>query len=490
MKKANSLISATEIIGKRGEVGVEIKGLAFDSRQTKPGFVFFAVPGQNFDGSRFVQDAIERGAAMIVTSEPLSGTFGRVLFVQVADVRKAMAEISTAFYDYPARRLRMFGITGTNGKTTISHLINSILSAAGERPGVIGTIRYEIGARSIPASRTTPESVDLQNMLFQMANAGCKSAIMEVSSHGLVQKRVWGIDYDAAVFSNLTHDHLDYHQTVDEYYHAKSLLFSGLGGKADQVAVINIDDPHGASLPGMAENAKVFSYGIENPVASIRAVNLNLGVNGSSFDIESPWGVFPTRLRLLGRFNVYNALAAFTACAATGYNPTEIPNALSGMLTVPGRLEEIKTDAGFQVFIDYAHTEDALKNVLTAIREITHGRVILVFGCGGNRDKRKRPLMGIVASELADYSILTSDNPRKENPSEIISQVRAGFGSRDNFEQVEDRYEAIVRALSIANRDDVVLVAGKGHENYQEFADTVIPFDDRQVVRECMGIKS
>lgn len=489
--KASVLMAATQVLETHGDPAAEIKGLVLDSRQVKPGQAFFALPGSKLDGGRFIQDALTRGAAMVVTRDPLTLTRGHALFVRVGDVRQVMAEMAAAFYGYPARRLRMLGITGTNGKTTTANMARNILQSAGLRPGMIGTIRYEIGDRSIPAARTTPEAIDLHNMLAQMVNAGCQSAIMEVSSHGLVQRRTWGIDYDVAVFTNLTHDHLDYHQTVDGYYEAKSLLFRGLRGRPGQTAVINLDDRHGARLLELAgERVQTLSYGIQNPQARIRAVNLQLSARGSVFEAATPWGTLPLRLRLLGRFNVYNALAALGACAALGVDLPMIAPVLNTMGSVPGRLEEIESGAGFQVFVDYAHTADALQNVLSTMREITAGRLIVVFGCGGDRDRRKRPLMGAAAAELADYAIVTSDNPRKETPSEIIAEVRAGFAGHDNFEVVEDRYEAIVRALSLAERGDVVVIAGKGHENYQEFADTVIPFDDRQVVRECLGIKT
>lgn len=487
--KASVLLAATQVLESRGDTGIEIKGLVTDSRQVKPGQAFFAVPGNKLDGAHFIQDALARGAAMIITRDSFNLQRGHALFVRVADVRSAMAEIAAAFYGYPARRLRMLGITGTNGKTTTACMARNILQTAGLRPGLIGTIRYEIGDRSIPATRTTPESVDLHNMFAQMVNAGCRSAVMEVSSHGLVQRRTWGIDYDVAVFTNLTHDHLDYHHTVDEYCEAKSLLFRGLQGRPGQTALINLDDQYGSRLLEVAsEHASAIAYGIQHPDARIRAVNLQLKPRGSEFDAVTPWGTLHLRLRLPGRFNVYNALAALGACASMGVDLPVIAPVLDALESVPGRLEEIKNTAGFQVFVDYAHTADALRNVLSAMREITAGRLILVFGCGGDRDRRKRPLMGAVAAELADYTIVTSDNPRKENPSAIIAEIRAGFAGHNNFEVVEDRYEAIVRALSLAERGDAVLIAGKGHENYQEFADTVIPFDDRQVVRECLGV--
>ncbi|MFN2352085.1 MAG: UDP-N-acetylmuramoyl-L-alanyl-D-glutamate--2,6-diaminopimelate ligase [Kiritimatiellia bacterium] len=489
MIKAETILAATEVVAVHGDRSEMIRGLTLDSRQVKPGFVFFAVPGHNLDGGRFIQDAIERGARMVVTAEAGSVNRRNVLVAQVSDVRRAMAEMAAAFYDHPSHNLYAVGITGTNGKTTTAGMVRRVFERAERQPGSIGTIRYQIGDRSIPAARTTPESLDLQRMMAQMLKAGCRSVIMEVSSHGLVQKRVWDVDFDVVVFTNLTHDHLDYHQTVEDYYEAKSLLFQGLQAKPARAAVINLDDPWGVRLVELARrHSQVVTYAIQNEKADIRATQLELSAHGSAFELQSPWGAAPARLRLLGRFNVYNALAAMGVCAMADIPLDRIVPVLADMRLVEGRLEEIKTSAGFQVFVDYAHTADALKNVLATLREITDGRLIVVFGCGGDRDRRKRPMMGAVAAELADYSILTSDNPRKENPLAILSQIRAGFTNNDNYEVVEDRYEAIVHALSMADRGDVVLVAGKGHENYQEFGDTVIPFDDRQVVRECLGI--
>jgi len=488
--KLSVLLEATKTISVSSRSDPEIRGLAYDSRQVKPGYLFFALKGQRQDGQMFIQDAIDRGAEAIVSELPRMLSHGQTVMIQAANARQAMAELARAFYQDPSSKLKTVGITGTNGKTTAAFMCLNILEAAGLKTGLIGTVEYIIGKRVIPAARTTPEAVDLQQMLDQMVNAGCRGAVMEVSSHALVQKRVGGVDFDAAVFTNLTHDHLDYHKAIEKYFQAKSLLFKNLnGGTKKHFALINSDDPFGrqlAALPGI--KAAILTYGL-NENADVRAANLRLSSRGSCFDVLSPWGQAKISLRLLGRYNVSNALAAFGACGSLGISPDLMASALQQMVLVPGRLEEIQSAGGFQVFIDYAHTEDALRNVLGTLREITAGRLIVVFGCGGNRDAKKRPLMGTVAEQLADYAIITTDNPRREDPNAIIAEIVAGFKTRDKVEIIADRCEAIGRALGIARKDDVVLIAGKGHENYQEFANTVIPFDDRQVVRECLGIK-
>ena len=496
--KLNTILESVKQFPANPSFDPEIKGLACDSRQVRQGYVFFALPGQRQDGRMFIQDAIDRGAEVIVTGQEggqhrgggLAGR-GHALLLHSADPRQAMAQFACAFYRKPSSRLVTVGITGTNGKTTTAFMVKNILDEAGLPAGMIGTVEYIIGRRVIPAARTTPESIDLQQMLDQMTGAGCKSAVMEVSSHALVQKRVWGIDFDAAVFTNLTHDHLDYHQNLEKYFQAKSVLFREIGhGAKKPAAVLNLDDPFGQRLAAMPEiKANIITYGI-NEKAAVRAGGLRLEAQGSRFSVASPWGAMDISLRLLGRYNVSNALAAIGACGALGIKPELMARVLQQMGCVPGRLEEIRNQAGFQIFVDYAHTEDALRNVLGTLREITSGRLIVVFGCGGNRDRKKRPLMGSVAEQMADYTVLTSDNPRQEEPDSIINQIVAGIKDRSKAEIIPDRYEAIARALSLAEKGDVVLVAGKGHENYQEFANTIIPFDDRQVVRDCLGIKS
>jgi UDP-N-acetylmuramoyl-L-alanyl-D-glutamate--2,6-diaminopimelate ligase len=464
----------------------EITAVVCDSRQVKPGSLFVAVQGEKQDGRQFIDDAIERGAAVVVSDQDIK-IQRKACLVRVADARLSLAQLAHAFNGRPSDKLDMVGITGTNGKTTTAWMIRDILNAAGRRPGLVGTIEYEIGSRAIPAGRTTPEAPVLQSYLAQMVNAECDSVVMEVSSHSLVQKRVACIDYDVGVFTNLTHDHLDYHKTMESYFEAKSILFQSLGRgrKKDTVAVINTDDPWGQQLiQRNGTKAEVLTYGMTSE-AMVKAMNVNLTPNGSCVKVQTTWGKVKLRMKLLGRYNIYNALAAVAASGAMGIELDVMAEALGAMTFVPGRLEEIKTNKGFHVFVDYAHTDDALENVLTTLREITDKSLIVVFGCGGNRDRSKRPLMGGVATRLADRVIVTSDNPRKEEPGAIIEEIKAGC-QRDNYEIIEDRTEAIKRAIEIAQKGDVVLIAGKGHEAVQEFANTTIMFDDRQVVRKYL----
>lgn len=471
-----------------GTIRAEITGISHDSRRVRPGHLFVALRGRNHDGVRFVDEALRRGAAAILCESPLGlPPQSAVAIIRVADARRALALAACAFHGHPSRVLCVAGITGTNGKTTTSFLLRAILERAGRSTGLIGTIQYLVGPRVIPASRTTPESSDLQELLAEMVRVGCSAAVMEVSSHALAQRRVEGIAFDAAVFTNLTHDHLDFHGTEEAYFQAKTLLFRDLGREKRAFALINRDDPWGERLWGLPEVGGVrLSYG-EQPAVDVRAEDVSVHPAGSSFRVRSPWGNIPIRLKLLGRFNVSNALAAFAAGCALGVTPEQAAAALENVVSVPGRLEPVPTNRGFQVYVDYAHTHDALQNVLTTLRELTARHLIVVFGCGGERDTRKRPLMGATATRLADYAVITSDNPRREPPTEILAQIVAGIEQSGRHEVIEDRREAIGRALRLAGPGDVVLVAGKGHENYQEFANTVVPFDDRQVVRECLN---
>ena len=502
--KLDLLIKETELHAVSGPTEWEVRGITVDSRQVRPGYVFVAIPGAQRDGWEYVEDALARGAWAVVSEREgktrkraggngeAGGANGsarpsQVTFVCVANARRAAAELASAFYGYPSERLQVAGVTGTNGKTTIAHMMRDGLRKAGREPGMLGTVTYEIGARAIPAGRTTPEACELQSMLAQMLSAGCRSAVMEVSSHSLMQDRTVGIDFDVAVFTNLTRDHLDYHETLENYFEAKSRLFRGLGhGRKKASAVVNVDDPWGrrlAVLPGLA--ADVLTYGMSQE-AEVRAERIQLLAGGSSFAAATPWGRAEVRLRLLGRYNVSNALAAIGGCCRLGVSLDTAVAALAEMVSVPGRLEMIETGRGFPLFVDYAHTDDALQNVLGTLRELTAQRLIVVFGCGGNRDRTKRPIMGRVAARLADYAILTSDNPRKEDPAAILQEVRAGFEAAANFEIIEDRRQAIRRAIEMGKAGDVILIAGKGHETYQEFANTTIPFDDRQVAREIL----
>lgn len=475
------LLDGLETVEVTGDTSCEITGIVYDSRRAVPGTLFVALCGERADGAAYIEDAIERGAAAVLSQTPCASG-GHFPCIQVADARLALAKLAGSFYGHPAARLCTIGITGTNGKTTVSFMLREIFKAAGRRPGLLGTVRYEIGDRVLPASRTTPEAPDLQFMFAQMERAGCDSAVMEVSSHALAQHRVEGILYDAAVFTNLTQDHLDYHGTLEEYFNVKARLFN----QVNRFAVINGDDPWGKRL--LSERkflARLVSYGFEEG-ANVRGLNPVTDTKGSRMHVQSPWGEAEIKLSLIGRFNLYNALAAFATAAALGIPVEIIVRALAEMQCVPGRLEAVENKKGKRVYVDYAHTDDALLNVLGTLREITQGRLVVVFGCGGNRDKGKRPLMGKVAARLADYSIITNDNPRNEIPEKIAADIAGGFDSDRKYEIILDRKAAIARGLELIGKKDVLLVAGKGHENYQEFDGAIFPFDDREAVREAL----
>lgn len=485
--RLESLTRIVQPIQVRGPLHFNIEGIAYDSRQVKENYLFVALRGEHADGADFIEDAIRRGAVAIVSEED-RWPRRNIAHILVEDARRALAEIACAFHNHPSHRLPLVGITGTNGKTTTSFMVREILAAEGMQPGLIGTVRYEIGSRVIPATRTTPEAPDIQFMLDQMLRAGCRAAVMEVSSHALAQRRVWGTDFDVGVFTNLTRDHLDFHGTMEDYFNAKMQLFRGLGLQHKRaVAVVNIDNEWGMELiKTNGLRAKLLTFG-EHPCADIRAEDIELDAHGTRFVVRTPWGATDAHLRLLGRFNVSNALAAIAACGALGIAPSRIAAVLAGMNTVPGRLERIETGRGFHVFVDYAHTDDALANVLDTLRELRPRRLICVFGCGGDRDRSKRPLMGAAAYHRADHTILTSDNPRRERPESIVAEIETGMPTPDRHEVILDRADAIARALAVAKPGDIVLIAGKGHETVQEFASTVIPFDDREVVRRLLA---
>lgn len=484
--KLSELLKKVQHLAVRGSPEREVNGIAYDSRKVAADMVFVAIPGAHCDGFEYAEEAIKRGATAVVTSHARLSTRD-VTQIQVEDARQALAEISDAFYGHPSGPLTVVGVTGTNGKTTTAFMIRDVLESAGYAPGLIGTVQYEIGARVIPARRTTPEALEIQDYLNQMIRAGCRSVAMEVSSHALAQQRVSGVEFDVAIFTNLTRDHLDYHHTMDRYYEAKRRLFIGLGrGTKRAVAVINYDDPWGRRLAAEPDlRAEVITFGIE-PGAMVQVVDMKLGPSGSECRLRTPWGEGVVRTPLLGRFNVQNVLGAYTAGRVLNIGEDALVRALAARTRVPGRLEEIPVDRGWRVFVDYAHTDDALANVLETLRRFTAGRLIVVFGCGGNRDQSKRPLMGEVASRLSDMAIVTSDNPRDEAPLAIISQICAGFGTRTNFEVVEDRAKAIAMALAVAREGDVVLIAGKGHETTQEIAGVQLLFDDRETVSKAL----
>lgn len=480
-----------EILAVKGTLERPISGLAIDSRRVVPGTLFFALPGQRTDGASFIDEAMSRGAVAIVTQNMPALPPAKVTFIQVADPRAVLASVAQRFYKFPDRDMTVIGVTGTNGKTTVAHVLKQLLNGD-QRVGLIGTIHYDLGARTVPSFRTTPEALDIYGMMAQMRDAGCRHAVMEVSSHGLDQQRVRGLNFGAAVFTNLTRDHLDYHQTLGSYFEVKSRLFTGATGKVPKVSVVNLDDTYGAELAAKltteVAETKVITYG-ENAAAQVRAENIECHDTHTTFRLVWPGGTMDIDSPLIGRYNVSNLLAAVATAWGLGRDPSVILMRLRAFKGVPGRMERIDEGQPFNVVVDYAHTDDALRNALGTLRAITPGRLLVVFGCGGNRDRAKRPLMTRAVQEFADFAFATADNPRTEALGQIFDDMRAGATALDRITWIEDRRRAINLALDVAKPGDCVVIAGKGHESYQEFADTVIPFDDRQVTREILGMK-
>ncbi|QEM66987.1 UDP-N-acetylmuramoyl-L-alanyl-D-glutamate--2,6-diaminopimelate ligase [Geobacter sp. FeAm09] len=492
-----------------GSEATEVAALSCDSRRIKPGTLFFALRGVAADGHRFIPQAVEAGAAAVVLEDTASAPAG-IPWIKVADGRSAMARMAAAFYGDPTADRPLIGITGTNGKTTTTYLIEAILAAAGRPAAVLGTISYRFGATAIEASRTTPESTELQAAFRQLADAGAKAFVMEVSSHALEQKRADGCHFDVGIFSNLTRDHLDYHGTMEEYLHAKERLFAELlhptAAKPRRRAAVNMDDSYGARVAEQAA-CPVIRYGIDYP-GDVRPVEVAITVNGISGAIRTPAGEFPFASRLLGRFNLSNILAAVAAGIALDLPLAAIKAGIEGHATVPGRLERVDNDFGITCLVDYAHTGDALYNVLATLKEIATGRIITVFGCGGDRDPGKRPIMGKIAAEMSDLAIATSDNPRTEDPLAILAQVREGItplGMREytpgelaarpawdekGFVMLENRRDAIRLAARLARPGDILLLAGKGHEDYQIIGTTKHHFDDREEAATAFGEKT
>jgi UDP-N-acetylmuramoyl-L-alanyl-D-glutamate--2,6-diaminopimelate ligase len=454
----------------------------------RPGYLYCALKGARADGSAFIDQAIAAGAVAVLSDR--APDRAGVAWLRSPDPRCTMAALAAEFHGHPSRALRVAGVTGTNGKTTIAFLLHYLIKASRGRAGLIGTVVYDDGLQQRPASHTTPESVDLQEWLARMVAHGCGGVAMEVSSHALVQHRADGIAFDAAIFTNLTQDHLDFHGTMEAYFEAKALLFDQLAAQADKkpTAVINIDDPAGRKLVArLGSRVRVVRYGL-GATADYRATNVRFDATGTRYQLEIGERKLLVRLPLIGRFNVSNSLAALAGATACGLNLREAVTNLAQAPQVPGRLESVAGKRAFRVFIDYAHTPDALENALATVRELGPRRVIAVFGCGGDRDAGKRPLMGGVAARLADYSILTSDNPRSESPAAILDDIKAGFTSAA-CEVIEDRRQAIGRAIELAQDGDIVLIAGKGHEDYQILGDRTIEFDDRQVARRFIEQK-
>ncbi len=490
--KLSDYFSEGEILAVKGSLDRPISGLVMDSRRVVPGTLFFALPGRRTDGANFIDEACNRGAVAVVTAKMPPHPPARVTFIQVADPRAALARVAQRFYQFPDRDMTVVGVTGTNGKTTVAHLLKYFLNGD-QRVGLLGSIHYDLGARTVPSYRTTPESVDIYGMMAQMRDAGCRQMVMEVSSHGIDQHRVLGLQFGAAVFTNLTRDHLDYHRTLDAYFAVKTRLFDGGTGAVPKIAVVNLDDPYGAKLADSIARdyagVRLVTFG-ENPAATVRAEQVTLNFQSSTFRLVWPGGEMLLETPLLGRYNVSNLLAAVATAWSLGRDPVVFLARLRAFPGVPGRMERIDAGQPCNVLVDYAHTGDALCNALGMLRAITPGRLFVVFGCGGNRDRAKRPLMVRAVQEFADGAFATTDNPRGEAHAQIFADMHAGVTAPEKIAWIDDRRRAISLALDGARAGDCVLIAGKGHESFQEFADTVIPFDDRQVVRELIDSKT
>ncbi len=462
---------------------LDIKGISCNSLTASKGDIFVAIKGTKVDANQFINQAVEKGVSVIISdSEVLPSAYRKAAFIKVEDARETLAQIATNFYENPSHKIKVIGITGTNGKTTISYLLEHILKHAGFSVGVIGTINYRLKNSLIPATNTTPGPLEIQSLLSKMLKEKIRYCVMEVSSHALDQKRVSGIDFAGAIFTNLTGDHLDYFLNLENYFSAKAKLFKNLEKPA--YAIINRDDKYSDRLIKMI-TANVITYAINNKNSDVRAENLELSMGKSKFKFVSGGKSTLIETSLLGRHNVYNILAAVSLALTQKIELEAIKNAVETFKGVPGRLEEIDTGLNFKVFVDFAHTADALKNVLMSLKELNHARIIVVFGCGGDRDKTKRPVMGEVASKLADFSVITSDNPRSENPQVIASEIVKGVSS-NNYRIILDRAEAIKEAIFMAQKDDIILIAGKGHETTQIFKDRRIPFDDRDEARKAL----
>lgn len=481
--KLKELLKALKGYKIQGSEDAEVFDIQYDSRKVGKGSLFVAIKGEKADGNLFAEQVVESGAVAVVTDSSGLGVWSSATTIYVPNAREAMARISAAFYGRPAAKLKLVGITGTNGKTTTSFLVESVLREAGLNPGVVGTINYRYPGKALPAPNTTPESLDLQRLLNDMVESGVKSAVMEVSSHALSQERVGGCLFDVAVFTNLTQDHLDYHITMERYFEAKARLFTDFIDEG-KTAVINMDDPKGVDISKRALG-RVIGYGIKGRgiETDIYPKDIKLGVQGIEGTLATPSGEIKIKSSLIGEFNLYNILAAAGAGVGLGLPVEVIERGITALKKVPGRLERVDAGQLFTILVDYAHTPDALERVLSTIRGLTDKRIITLFGCGGDRDRGKRPIMGRVASEYSDIVIVTSDNPRTEEPLKIIEDITSGivgaYGHRP-LQVIPDRREAITEAIKEAREGEVVLLAGKGHEDYQIIGTEKIHFDDRE----------
>ncbi len=481
------LLHGAEILSESGNP--EISGLHYDSRRIRPGDVFVAMKGESSDGNRFIDAAIANGAVAVVSDSAAEVLRAGIGWAQVAHGRRALARLSANFYHHPAEQLTMTGVTGTNGKTTISFLLESIFAAAGRKTVLVGTIEYHVAGKIVPAPHTTPEALELNQVLASGRPAGASEGVMEVSSHALAQERVYGIPFDVAIFTNLTRDHLDYHGDFDSYFEAKSQLFRGCGTEPPRVSVLNVDDAYGAKLVDLSHRSgsRIYTYGLGT--ADFCAKGIDVGPTGTRFEAVTPDGSITLQSPLIGRVNVYNILAAAAAALARDCTLEQIAEGVRTLERVPGRFERVDVGQPFSVVVDYAHTDDALRNLTSLAREFVRGRgrVITVFGCGGDRDRRKRPLMGEAAGRGSDFVVVTSDNPRSEDPMDIINLALEGLKPTGTPFAVEpDRAKAIALAIAEAKAGDIALIAGKGHEKVQVTREGAAPFDDVEVARAAL----
>jgi UDP-N-acetylmuramoyl-L-alanyl-D-glutamate--2,6-diaminopimelate ligase len=484
------LLHGAEVLAQSGNPS--ITGLEYDSRRVKPGDAFVAMRGEASDGNKFIDRAIAAGAVAIITDSAIEAPRAGIAWVQVPHGRRALARLSANFYKRPGERLAITGITGTNGKSTTAFLLEAILSAANRKSALAGTIEYHVAGKILPAPHTTPEALDLNRILGEALGNGTTEAVMEVSSHALVQQRVYGIPFDVAVFTNLTRDHLDYHQNMEEYFAAKQILFEGCGTDPPRVAVLNAEDEYGQKLTKLSKKrgSQVLTYGLIS--GDLRADKVDITPRGTRFDLAMPEEVVPVFSSLIGRVNVYNILAAAGAAYARACKPDAIARGIASLASVPGRFERVDCKQPFTVVVDYAHTDDALRNLTSLAREFVQqarqkGRVITVFGCGGDRDRAKRPLMGEAAGRGSDFVVLTSDNPRSEDPLAIINDAMVGLQrSSTQYKVQPDRKMAIALAIREAGPGDIVLIAGKGHEKVQVTREGSVPFDDVEVARHVL----
>ena len=486
--RLSDYLPEAEILASKGDLDRPLSGLAMDSRRVMPGNLYFALPGRRADGHSYIDEAIQRGAVAIVGGRIPTGTAARVTYVQVADPRRALARVAQRYFGFPDKSLDVVGVTGTNGKTTVAGLVQHLLAGPAQRVGLLGTVQYDLGNRLVPSYRTTPESLELYGLLAQMRDAGCRQAVLELSSVGLAQQRAHGLRLGVAVFTNLTRDHLDHHGTLEDYFAVKARLFTGSAGPAPRAAAINLDDPWGRRLAAaVPRGVKLVTFG-ESTDALVRAEPIESGLGGMRFRLVWPGGSLVVESPLPGRYNLSNLLAAFAAAHALGRDPSVIASRLKSFPGVAGRMERIATGQSFPVLVDYAHTEEALRQALGMLRPLTPGRLLVVFGCGGRRDRSERSPMTAAVQAHADLAWATADNPRGEPLAQIFSDMQAGVTAPAKLAFVADRRRAIGQALAAARAGDTVLIAGKGHETEQELGGTIAPFDDRQVAREVLAL--